>query len=284
MPLPVKFFGPRDIKWHVKRYLESIDHQLKDKVAVDLPAGEGYTSKILYQLGAKVRAYDLFPESFGFRDLPCEFADLSDSLPLDTGSVDFLICQEGIEHLPDQFFAFKEFNRVLKDQGRLIITTPNYSNLRSKLSYLLSESERYVSYMPPNEVDSIWASDIGDTASGSKKLRFYWGHIFLIGIQKLRMLANISGFRIKKIHPVKITNSSLVLFFIFYPLILSVSFLSYLKIFFKTKNDSLARKVYTEQIKLNLHPTVLLGSHLFIEFEKLESLEKSLERINLQNL
>mgnify|MGYP001428065201 CR=1 FL=1 len=73
-------------------------------------------------------------------------------------------------------FLLKEFNRVLKKGGGLIITTPNYSNMRAKMSYLLSESERFNSILAPNELDSIWMSKQDITNE------VYYGHIFLIGI------------------------------------------------------------------------------------------------------
>lgn len=48
-------------------------------------------------------------------------------LPLKSKSVDFLICSEVIEHLPEKLGAkfIKEVNRVMRPGGRAIITTPN---------------------------------------------------------------------------------------------------------------------------------------------------------------
>lgn len=88
----------------------------------------------------------------------CIKADLGKEIKLSNGTVDWVICQEGIEHLPNQIYLFSELNRVLKNNGRLIITTPNYSNLRAKVSHFLTESELYNKLMPPNEYDSVWHS------------------------------------------------------------------------------------------------------------------------------
>ena len=52
------------------------------------------------------------------------------------------------------------------------MTTPNYSNLRAKMSYLLSESERFNSIIAPNELDSIWMSKQDITNE------IYYGHIY----------------------------------------------------------------------------------------------------------
>lgn len=134
-----------------------------------------------------------------------------------------MICQEGLEHFTDQYEALKEFNRVLKDNGTLLITTPNYSNIQARLSYFLSESERFNSKMPPNELDSIWMSkqEITD--------EIYFGHIFLIGIQKLRVLGKLSGFRIKKYHFTRARTTSLLFFPLRYPFIFISNWISYRK-------------------------------------------------------
>jgi SAM-dependent methyltransferase len=174
-----------------------------------------------------------------------------------------LICQEGIEHFSDQLNTFKEFNRVLKTNGKLIVTTPSYSNLASKFSYLLFESETSKK-MPPNEIDDIWMSDKSITTE------LYHGHIFLVGLQKLRVMGKLSGFNIKEIRYLRISKGSVVLFLIFYPLIFISSYLRYFKNLKKHKELPIAYKkeVYKEQLKININPKNLLNHHIFMVFEK----------------
>ncbi len=129
--------NPASIKYHVKRYLQGQKNRFSNKIVVDLPAGNGVTSKILKEIGAIPVAFDLFPEYFKYEDIKCERANVLERIPLNDKYADFVICQEGMEHFTDQFKALNEFNRVLKADGSLIITTPNYSNLRAKLSYFL---------------------------------------------------------------------------------------------------------------------------------------------------
>lgn len=204
--------NPSSIKYYVKKYLIANKDFYKDKKVIDFPAGEGITSRILKETGATPIPLDLFPEFFKTEGLKCERANIRDGLPVGNESADVLICQEGIEHFSDQYESLREFNRVLKPDGLLLITTPNYSNLRARMSYLLSESERFNSIMPPNELDSIWMSqqDITD--------EIYFGHIFLIGIQKLRVLAKLSGFKIKRYHPTRIKSTSFCFFLSSIPL------------------------------------------------------------------
>ena len=256
--------NPESIKFYVKRYLLNNANIFKDKKIIDFPAGNGVTTGILKALGARPIPLDLFPEYFKVEGIECKRANISSGLPLEDKAADGLICQEGIEHFSDQLGSLKEFNRVLKPNGTLIITTPNYSNLRSKVSYLLSESERFNSIMPPNELDSIWMSKQNITNE------IYFGHIFLIGIQKLRVIARLSGFKIKKCHFTRIKSTSLILLPFFYPFILISNWITYKKNLRKNEDyDYNTRKsVYQELFKLSINPKILIGSHLMVEFIK----------------
>jgi len=255
--------NPKSIKFYVKRYLKSIKNELTGKIVIDIPAGNGATSEILNDLGAKVESFDLFPEYFKLQNIECKRADIVDKIPLEKEYADVLICQEGIEHFSDQLKVFKEFNRILKNKGKLIVTTPSYSNLAAKFSYLLFESESN-NKMPPNEIDDIWMSDKSIINT------IYHGHIFLIGMQKLRMIAKLSGFKIDKILYTRVSKGSLLLFPIFYPLILLRSLLTYYNNMQKDKNLSKTRKkdVYMEQLRINISPSNLINRHIFVVFKK----------------
>ncbi|MFH1319680.1 MAG: methyltransferase domain-containing protein [Bacteroidota bacterium] len=232
----MKFFGPKDIKFFVKKYLNDNKELFKNKIIIDIPTGTGTSSEILTGLGALVEPYDLFPEFFKVDGLKCNKADALKKLPIDNNHANFVLCQEGMEHFENQLFVLKEFNRILKKNGILILTTPNYSKLKSRISYLLAESESFFKIMPPNELDSIWVNN----SNGSKDI--YFGHIFLIGIQKLRMLAKLAGFRIKKINPVRINRTSLYLLPFIYPFIFIVNHLSYFRALKKKERNPCQRK------------------------------------------
>jgi SAM-dependent methyltransferase len=255
--------NPKSPKFYVKKYLDQHKKELLNKIVLDIPAGNGATSEILSENGARVESFDLFPEYFMLKNIGCKQADILDKIPVADNYADMLICQEGIEHLSDQLKTFKEFNRVIKINGRLLITTPSYSNLASKFSYLLFESET-TKQMPPNEIDDIWMSDKTVTNE------IYHGHIFLIGLQKLRTLAILSGFKIKEIKYTKISKGSLVLFPFFYPLIFISSYLRYFNNLSKHKEipRSIKVDVYNEQLMININPKYLLSKHTFIIFEK----------------
>jgi len=259
----MKFFGRKSIKYFIEKHFTENPIEVKDKVFIDIPAGNGVTSKLLKDLGAKVEAYDLFPKFFSVDGLECHFADLGQTLPIQNNYTDAVICQEGVEHLSDQFRMFQELNRILKKNGVLYITTPNYSNLRSKLSYFWSESEYFYKIMPPNEFDSVWFSETSSS-------QIYFGHIFLLGIQKLRVLAALSGFRIKKTHHLRVNMTSLFLFILNYPFILLVNSLAYWRASAKRKKEGISSEIYKEVYKLSISPGILISGHLFVEFEKIK--------------
>ncbi len=256
--------NPKSIKYHVKIFLYKNAEKFNGKIIVDFPAGNGVTSRILKEIGANPVPLDLFPEYFEVKDIECNRANIKEGLPLKDNFADALICQEGIEHFSDQFNALKEFNRILKQDGLLLITTPNYSNIRAKLSYLLSESERFNSMMPPNELDSIWMSKQDITSE------IYFGHIFLIGIQKLRVLAKLSGFTIEKYHLTRIKPTSLILLPLFYPFILLSNWITYKKNMKKNKDYDYdtKKRIYGEIFKYSINPKILVGANLMVTFIK----------------
>jgi SAM-dependent methyltransferase len=255
---------PDSIKYHVKKFLVQNKERFPGWKIIDFPAGNGVTSLILRDIGAVPLPFDLFPEYFKLKGVQCLQADAEAGIPIAAGSADALVCQEGIEHFNDQLKVLKEFNRVLKPGGMLLITTPNYSNLRSKLSYLFSENERFPDLMPPNEKDSIWMME------GSGSDRIYFGHIFLTGIVKLRLLARLSGFRIREVHPTRISSTCLFLFPFLFPWIWLVNVFMLKKNLRKSgaPGDSEKAVVYREVFSLVTRPRVLLSKHLMVEFEK----------------
>ncbi len=251
--------GSKNIKDLLVRAFSQKD--FKSLRVLDFPAGSGFTSNYLETRGANVAAWDMFPEFFQSGKLTCTSGDLQKKFPAEDARFDLAIFQEGIEHLPDQLFALKEFHRVLKVGGLLIVTTPNYSNLRSRLAYLLFESET-PKIMPPNELESLWFG---------KDSRVYMGHVFSIGIMRLRMLATLAGFEIVRIHPARINWTSFALSLFIFPVLLIQSFKTYARAKRKLgiSGHSQKKKIFFELVKLNLHPGILLGGHLIVEFRRL---------------
>ena len=266
----MNFFGTKEIKTHVNRWVRDHAESLKDKVVVDFPAGNGVSSRSLKDVGAQVKPFDLLPDLFNVDGLVCEFADLAQSSPLKNASVDFVLCQEGIEHVADQGFVFREFSRALKVGGRLVVTTPNYSNLKSRLSYLFCESEYFGKLMPPNEIDRLWLTSKNQDA-------IYYGHVFLVGFFKLRLWAELAGFKITRIHSTRVNTTSLLMFPVLYPFIFFFNWKSYRRALRKNKPNPLWKELFRHSVD----PRILLENHLFIEFEKIKEPAAKLAELRL---
>jgi 2-polyprenyl-3-methyl-5-hydroxy-6-metoxy-1,4-benzoquinol methylase len=267
------------IKYHVKLFIRQNQQKFKNKVVIDAPAGAGVTSRILKEAGAVVHAYDLFPEYFKVDGLICERANIMEGIPVADNFADVLICQEGIEHFSDQYGVFQEFNRVIKQNGSLLVTTPNYSNLQSRLSHFLFETEYFLKMMPANEADSVWM------AASSHSNQIYLGHIFLIGIQRLRLLAKLSGFKIRQIIFTYPKTTSLVLLPFAYPFIWLASRWTYRRSVREPSGTPMAvrQQVYREIMQLNTSARILVDKYLFVEFEKEAQLEAVRKRLHSQH-
>ena len=256
----------------VARYIDE-QGTLEGKVIVDFPAGNGRFSQRLAAKGAKVLSMDLFPQFFKAEGLECQFADMTERLPLEDESVDWILCQEGIEHVSDQLGLLKEFNRVLRPDGRLLITTPSCSHMRARVSNLLVESE-YWKRMPPSEIESVWFSE-----EQSDKL--YYGHLFLIPAQKLRSLSAIAGFRIEERRYTDTSVSSLLLAIPFYPVLYLVNLLS--RFFSSSKNKHVdgetKAQILAEQQAINCSASTLLCKHLFWIFTKERNEQEVVEHL-----
>ncbi|MFD2787421.1 class I SAM-dependent methyltransferase [Hymenobacter rubripertinctus] len=256
------FSGSKDIKQLVSDLLRRRQASLAGKQVLDVPAGNGDTAQLLLELGARVTASDLYPEFFRYPTIPCIKANLNGTLPFADASFDVVICQEGIEHMPNQLHLFQELNRVLRPGGRAIITTPNYSNLRTRLSYLLLESEGY-KLMPPNEVDSVWAAENARVIDD-----VYLGHIFFANLTRQRALAALSGLGIVEVHPTRVNYTSLLLLPFYYPWMRLAGGLARRRGLKKGTPSARRPATYAELAQLNQSLTVLTGGHLIVEYEK----------------
>lgn len=122
--------------------------------------------------------------------------------PFANAAFDYVLSREGIEHFEDQAHLINECARVLKPGGCLVVTTPNITNLRARLSYLLT-GQRTLRRGLVNEIQTLRGS--------SEYGRLYHGHAFLIDYFRLRYLLRLAGFDKIQVYTDSYSSTSMAL-------------------------------------------------------------------------
>ncbi len=111
---------------------------------LDMPCGPGGLTLRLLELGFEVDACDLHPENFAIAGRTAYHGNLAQRFPFPDAHFDHAVFVEGPEHVVNPLNAFREFTRVLKPGGRLIVTLPNYTSITRRLHFLLNGSHEAV--------------------------------------------------------------------------------------------------------------------------------------------
>lgn len=107
------------------------------KRILDLGAGEGVLSEKLLSGGYNVTACDGIPEQFKLTEIICQKVDLNKDFPFNNSEFDVVILGDVIEHLENPWHAIRESYRVLKPDGKLIISTPNILSIMARIHFLI---------------------------------------------------------------------------------------------------------------------------------------------------
>ncbi|MCJ8012685.1 glycosyltransferase [Paenibacillus sp. KQZ6P-2] len=128
---------------HMQRYL-SLTEIVRDKSVLDAACGEGYGSYFLSKSAKSVCGIDidnqtieLAAEKYKQDNLSFEISGI-DSLPFDDHIFDVLISFETLEHVDEhiQQKFLQEAKRVLKQDGILVISTPNKEYYSDQSNYV----------------------------------------------------------------------------------------------------------------------------------------------------
>ncbi len=166
--------------------------ELPRGVLLDVPAGHGALAERLVAAGFDVRCCDLYPEIFRLENVEIRRGDLSRELPFDDDWFDYTVCVEGLEHIENPQQAIREFARVLRPGGQLIVSVPNILNIEERLKWLIYG---YTSHFKPI------------TREQAVRLRAEYGdceeiaaHVNPIGYSELRYILEKQGFEIVGVH------------------------------------------------------------------------------------
>lgn len=115
---------------HLHRYAIANDF-IEGKVVLDIASGEGYGSNILAQKALEVFGVDIDIESV--KDANKKYiknnlkyiVGSADNIPIESNSIDVVVSFETIEHHDMHEEMFMEIKRVLKNDGILIMSSPD---------------------------------------------------------------------------------------------------------------------------------------------------------------
>ena len=137
----MKYTGERYLPWepnaqasyeHYHRYSLALTFAA-GKTVLDLASGEGYGAELLAQVAASVIGVDVSAEAIihaqsRYANDRLHFLQAAiHNVPLQDKRFDLITCFETIEHVHEQEKALGELARLLKDDGILLISTPNHA-------------------------------------------------------------------------------------------------------------------------------------------------------------
>lgn len=153
---------------------------------LDFPAGTGSLAWRLKNEGFDVTAADIAPEAFQNSEIEIRKADLNRSFPFEPNQFDYACFVEGPEHVENVFQCLREFARVLKPGGTLVLSLPNYSNLQNRIKQFLNGViEPVVSY------ESLKSDYVGNE---------FMIHINRLPYPMMRMALEFAGFKVESVH------------------------------------------------------------------------------------
>ena len=116
---------------------------------LDTPSGQGNLSRELERLGFKVFLGDIAKENVLYKNGRQIQLDLNQGFPFKKDVLDYAICVEGIEHIENPHHLVREFSKLVKRGGYLILTTPNVMTIKSRLRFLFYSYLDYFKFFGP---------------------------------------------------------------------------------------------------------------------------------------
>src|SRR6266403_1390938 len=159
---------------------------------LDVPAGEGALAARLIAAGFEVSCCDLYPEIFRLNGVSICRGDLNGELPFADRAFDFVTCLEGLEHIENPQQAIREFARVLRPGGKVLVSIPNILNIEERLKWLLYG---YTSHFKP-----MTRAHVARLRAEYDNREEIAAHVNPIGYSELRYILEKYGFQVARIY------------------------------------------------------------------------------------
>lgn len=115
----------------IKGYV--LERDYKRKTLLDIGTGQGYIAVEMAKLGMHVIACDLsdkaienlykYKKQYNLKSIDLLVSN-AEEIPLKENSVDYIVCNALLEHLPNEQKAITNWKKILKKNGKVFITVP----------------------------------------------------------------------------------------------------------------------------------------------------------------
>jgi 2-polyprenyl-3-methyl-5-hydroxy-6-metoxy-1,4-benzoquinol methylase len=167
---------------------------------------------------------------------------MDERLPYADATFDAVVCIDGIEHIERPFDFIRECQRILRQDGALIISTPNLSALRSRWRYLLTGFHQ------------------GEKSPLDESHYTPLHHLTLVSFPELRYRLHANGFRVTAVRTNRVKLISWL-----YVLLAPLAYLVTVLAFNKEEKDAGVRKQNREIVKQMFTVPVLFGETLIVK-------------------
>lgn len=223
--------------------VERILEKEKSGKLLDVPAGEGALALRLQNLGFEVFCCDLYPQIFKLENTEIRKGNLDAALPFENDFFDYIVCVEGLEHIENPANALREFARLLRPEGHLIVSVPNIMNIEERLKWLFNG---YTSHFKPLSAEAL--AEIRREYGGMEEIAL---HVNPIGYSEIRFLLEKNGFSIEDVFLDKPKKNS----WAYFPVV------ALIKLAARFNSEKKRRERWTDELNSN---EVLLGGNTLI--------------------
>lgn len=162
-----------------------VNHMIPKKLYVcEVGCGEGHIIKKInsdFKVGVDISYERLRLAKNNMSGNSCLICADADNLPFKEGVFDVVISSEVIEHLNKDNHAIDNIRHILKDRGKLVLTTPSRWGFRENLMTFINETRGIINRF------------------GGDMRYEHSGHINVLGIKDVKKIMKRSGLRTRQI-------------------------------------------------------------------------------------